>query len=311
MAADDGARRRQAQAHALLLGGIEGLEHLLARHGRQATPAVFHTEANGAGGVLPHLDDYPPLLGRYPFEGVQGIEQQIEDDLLQLAFVGQQRRQALLQAHLHGDLALVQFGADEIQYLLHGIGDVEPVLGHLRLAHQAAHPGDHRAGAVGVVDDALRRLHGALHLRRLIAQPALAGVATGGNGGEWLVHLVGDGRGQFPQLAQAPGLDQARPGRIGGALGGLQPQRQGGDRDDGQQADDAVDQPRLLVAAAGGDIAAKHQQRATQGGDRDPARRQEAGRQEHHNHLEDADGDLPVGKGVQQGDAQRQGAEAS
>ena len=310
MGFDDGATQRQAQAHALRLGGVEGLEHLLARHRRQATPAVFHAEADGAGGVLPHLDDHPPLLGRYPFEGVQGIEQQIEDDLLQLAFVGQQRRQALLQAHLHGDLALVQFGADEIQHLLHGIGDVEPILGHLRLAHQATHPGDHRAGAVGVVDDPLRGLHGALHLRRLIAQPALAGVATGGDGGERLIHLVGDGRGQLTQLAQAPGLDQACPGRIGGALGGLQAQRQGGDRDDGQQADDAVDQPCLAVATAGGDIAAEHQQRAAQGGDRDPARGQKAGRQEHHHHLEDADGDLPVGEGVQQGNAQRQGAEA-
>src|SRR5262245_60109670 len=81
---DDGARYRQAHAHAALLGGKEWLEYLLQLSRLNAWTGILHiddgravTILQGSGGDLaPSL-----YLGCH---GVQGIREQVEHHLLKL-----------------------------------------------------------------------------------------------------------------------------------------------------------------------------------------------------------------------------------
>ena len=91
MRLDDGARNRQADAHALPLGGDKWLEQLLGDFRRDAGAGVGHAD--------PHHDRRQPAAtemarsrGLRCFHRFHGVADQIEQHLLDLDFVGQHQR---------------------------------------------------------------------------------------------------------------------------------------------------------------------------------------------------------------------------
>ena len=71
------------------------------------------------------------------------------------------------------------------------------------------HAPDHLAGPDAAVDDPFRRAPRSCQVGNIAAKPAQAGLGVGDDGGERLVHLMGNGGGQFAEgglkIQQGPG----------------------------------------------------------------------------------------------------------
>ena len=97
MPLDDRAADRQADSHSVAPGGIEGLEQPLGILRLKSDPRIPHQQ--GYPAVLAALRSHrqlPRAIGDLA-HGVRGVEQQVEDDLLQLDPIAGHGREAIRQ----------------------------------------------------------------------------------------------------------------------------------------------------------------------------------------------------------------------
>src|SRR5262245_5110708 len=84
MVLDDRPRDRQAHPEAVGLRGEEGLEHAVRQLRRDARAAVLHSHLDVTARGEPRLDTDPPRSAVLEHDGVDGVLEQIGDDLLDL-----------------------------------------------------------------------------------------------------------------------------------------------------------------------------------------------------------------------------------
>ena len=100
----DGTADRQAHAHAAGLGAPERLEHFVQRLRRDARTAVGHAKADGAGAHGGADRQDAPGLGQVVHR-IGGIDDQVQQQLLQLHAVARDRWQDRREMRRQGDMA--------------------------------------------------------------------------------------------------------------------------------------------------------------------------------------------------------------
>ena len=142
--------------------------------------------------------------------GVHGVRDQVQQHLLELHLVAQNRLQMGGQVGVQRHAVPLQVAAGERQHFLDGVVEVE--LRQLRPGFHGERPQavDHVARAVGILHDARDRLPRRIKIGRVPAQPAQAGIAAGGDGGQRLVDLMRDRGGQLAQGRQAGRMREVR-----------------------------------------------------------------------------------------------------
>ena len=170
---------------------------------------------------------------------------------------------------------------------------------------------DQIGGAVGIPDNAFRRLGGFVRIGRLRAEPAQRGVAVDDDRGQWLVELVGDRRRQFAQHRHARDMGKLRLRLSGRRLGCRRPQREISGDADRRQADGAVDHAGREGSGACQDEAQQRQRHAGRRHHHHPALVEITDRDQHDGDIEDRNGDLEIGDGVDEEDRGREHDERS
>ncbi len=120
------------------------------------------------------------------------VEQQIADDLLDLYAIGQHRGQGRVQLQRQRDAMTLGFATGEGDHVEHGAVQIQRLALAGFATRQRTHARDDGAGAAGVGEHAFQCGSGLGQVGRLLRQPALAGIATGHDGGQGLIDFVRD-----------------------------------------------------------------------------------------------------------------------
>ena len=188
-------------------GGKRG-EKALAQLGGNAGAVVLHGQQQVAA-LQAVLDVQLPLGSGHGLHGLQGVEQQVVQDLLQgnwIGLGGGQRGGGRWRVQLH--LALAQLGFQQVQRIGHGLrqGHGLGLGGGVGAFHQTAQPADHGRGALGLLGRLLHGLARGVHTGFGIVQQAACGLAVGEDGRQRLVQFMGHAGGQLAQRVQAGNL---------------------------------------------------------------------------------------------------------
>lgn len=97
---DDGFDDRQSHAHAVRLGGEEGIEHLRQRVARDAGAGIGDDQGDVAGFIEFGADSQDALLGRHLLHCFHRIGGKVDQYLLQMRAVAKYVRQIFLQLHV-------------------------------------------------------------------------------------------------------------------------------------------------------------------------------------------------------------------
>ena len=112
MGLGDGMTDRQAHAQAFLLGGKEGIEQAPGGRGVQPDPGVFHRDENFSG-VAPGADAQEARAIRDAAHGIEAVDDQIREQLLDLHAVDGDRGKTVGQDALHPDAAPLDIGIEK------------------------------------------------------------------------------------------------------------------------------------------------------------------------------------------------------
>lgn len=117
MALDDRPADREANPHAVRLGGVEGLEQPLGGARIETRSGVSHVQPDAATGVESRFDDDGSGPIRHFVHRLGRVQQQVEDHLLQLNAVDADSRQVFSELRLQERSAPAQFGGREGEHL--------------------------------------------------------------------------------------------------------------------------------------------------------------------------------------------------
>src|SRR5262249_52134256 len=120
---DDRTTDRESHAHAPGLGGVEGVEQAVHTLQGQARAGILHGDEHPARGVWPGAD---AQLARSLADAAQrfdGVEDQVQEHLLQLDTIAVNARQALREVGLHRDAVLHHFAMGQGHDLQDGFVD--------------------------------------------------------------------------------------------------------------------------------------------------------------------------------------------
>lgn len=131
-------------------------------------------------------------LIRFRCQRLHRVEQQIADHLLNLHAIGQHCRQGRIQLQRQCDAMTLGFASGERNHVEHRTVQIQRLALTRFATRQRTHARDDGAGAAGVGEHALQCGIGLGQVRRLLRQPALAGVAAGHDGGQRLIDFVRD-----------------------------------------------------------------------------------------------------------------------
>ena len=132
-----------------------------------------------------------------------GVDDQVEDHLLQLDSISLNERQALRELRLHRDAVLHHFASGQGNDLEDRFVDLQAILPWGRLLDEGTDPADDVAGSLAVLDDATERLPDLLQIRRLGAKPAQGGIGIGDCRRNWLADFMGNRGRQLPHRRDA------------------------------------------------------------------------------------------------------------
>src|SRR5262249_32569924 len=154
--------------------------------------------------------------------GLDGVDDQIEDDLLQLDAIRQDawRLTPIIgEANLQPDIAALHFAARQGHDLAYRLVDVDPVLLRRRFRREGADAADDLPRSMTLRGDTRDRLPRFLQLLR--GEPAQARTGVIDDGSQRLVDLMGNRRGHLPQHGDPRRMGQVRlrlPQRLLGLL---------------------------------------------------------------------------------------------
>src|SRR5690554_1365207 len=199
---NDGAADRQADAHAFGFRANEGHEKLACDLGVEPRSAIGYAELYHTLLGLAAGDHEFTLLDR--LHGLDGIAHEVENDLLKLCRVGENRRQILAQGDLYLNILLARSNQGQGEgFLDHGIEVVGLQL-TLAAANELAQTPNDLPGSFSL-------LHRPGHQFRDAPRPLVlersyqpeAGIHVVRDGGHGLIQFMGYGRRHFAQFADA------------------------------------------------------------------------------------------------------------
>ena len=141
-----------------------------------------------------------------------GVDDQIDDDLLQLHAIGTDLSAKRAQLDCRIDPVLDQFKADQAQGLADDVVERFIAAQRVALARQGQNAAGDLAGSMGAGDDPLQCLVCFDQIGLRAAQPVTAGFAAAADRRQRLIDFMGDGRSQFTQGGHAGDMGQFASG---------------------------------------------------------------------------------------------------
>ena len=198
----------------------------------QADAVVAHRDLDGVAPRRRGGDGDTPVTVGVPLHGLERIAQQVEDDLLDLHPIAQDRGQLAREVELDLDAELAGVALDH----LGGVADQRVQVGRLPLggllAHQVAHAPDDLAGAQRLVGHRLEDRQELRGSHRPVAHAEHGALRVVGDRPERLVDLVGEAGGHLADGAEAEDVGQLGLVLAGLLLGALALRDVGGDAPD-------------------------------------------------------------------------------
>src|SRR5215813_4876267 len=124
----------------------------------QPRTRIFHSDCDALRFTFSSADQHLSRPIVRPAHGFHGIDNQIEDHLLQLYSISQDERHITRKLSLQGHVIPFDFTARQGDNLHYDFVDVQPVLSWWRFLCQGANPADDFSGPTGISDDELDRL---------------------------------------------------------------------------------------------------------------------------------------------------------
>src|SRR5260370_22222621 len=238
---DDRTADRQPYSHPVGLGRVKCLERAFEALRRWSRPRISHRDKRAVGCIACAADQQLSLPFVHCAHCFNGVDDQVQQHLLQLNAIPLHHRQLLRESGLQCDampdnLVAGQGGGVE-DHLVH----VERVVARGYLFNEAADPSDDVARSIAVLDDTPESLPDFTHVGRLRANPTQGGLGRGDDRGDRLIDFVGNRRREVPHGADAvTGRKRQRASLLGFK------QAHVFDRDH-RLADDGLEQPDLFV----------------------------------------------------------------
>jgi hypothetical protein len=211
MTLDDRAADGQADAHAAALGRVEGLEEAVHAPRVEAHPRILHGQPRAIAFASLGPDHQLPRTVLDGAHRLRGVQEQVQDDLLELHAVARDGRKFLREFRPQDHPAPLEFAAGQRDHLPRGLVQVHRLRRRGLLREERAQPGDHVGRAVAVADRAPRGLARAVDVRRIGGQHAQAGAGVGDDARQRLVDLVRDRGGQGPEGRDPGHVGELRP----------------------------------------------------------------------------------------------------
>ena len=145
---------------------------------------------------------------------VHGVENQVEQYLLQLDAIAEDRRQIAGEVGLERHVTALQVAAREHGDVLNQGVDIERRRLDGVVLEQLAVAADHLVRPLPRFDDIRQRRADLGHVGRLAGGPAQAGFRVHHDGGQWLADLVRDRGGELPERRQPRHAGQLRLGLV-------------------------------------------------------------------------------------------------
>ena len=196
------------------LGRIERLEDLRGALRVEARARIAHLDEHRVRAVA--AGDDRELAGAVAdrAHGVDRVEDEVEQHLLQLHPVALHPRQSLGELGAQHDAVTPDFVRRELDHLRDLEVDVDEVLARRLALHERPDPADDLARAPAVGGDALERAPRLRGLGRVGREPARARRRVRHHRAQRLVDLVRDRGGQFAQRRQPRHVGKLRPGDL-------------------------------------------------------------------------------------------------
>src|SRR4029450_8990423 len=150
---DDRPADRKPEAHAVLLGGEEGLEQPRRRALRQATSGIAHDQLDGGAGASDRLDR---KLARRAVAGAHRLEpvaNQVEDHLLELDGVDLHLERRVTEREAQRDALLARLDLGEVNRVADEHVQVRAPASRLGVADELADAAEDLAGPQRLVGD--------------------------------------------------------------------------------------------------------------------------------------------------------------
>ena len=158
--------------------------------------------------MLGGLDAEKSPPGRAIGHGFRGVEQNVEDDLLELDGVAEHPRQVLRQREVHADALRLQLAAQQHHHLHDERVDVRRLVFRRLLAEQRPQPANDLGCPLGVGSDIGQRLPELSLIGGSTREHQASRLGVGGDRGQWLVDLVGQRACQRTQRRGAQGVGE-------------------------------------------------------------------------------------------------------
>ena len=146
--------------------------------------------------------------GRNLAHRVAGVEQQVDEHLLQLDAVGRDARRRSRQLGTQGDALALELAVQQGQRFGHDLVQVDALERPLGRADHDTQAADDLAGALVLADDVAQDLAELLVAGLALGEEALRRLGVAENGGQRLVQLMGERAGQFAQHRHARQMRQ-------------------------------------------------------------------------------------------------------
>jgi hypothetical protein len=166
MGFDDRTADRQPKSQVARFGGVESPEEVLKGCCRKSRTRIADRDEYTVRSGLAAADEQlarPLAQGAHGFDGV---DDQVQDHLLQLGPVSLNGRQAIGRFRPHQDAVLNGFAADQLNHIADRRVDFQVLRPRWRLLDERTDPVDDFARAVAVRDNAIERLFQLLEIGR-------------------------------------------------------------------------------------------------------------------------------------------------
>src|SRR6266481_6064044 len=207
---DDRTADGQAQAHALGLGGVERLEQAVQTLRIHSRTAIPQTDEYAVRSISARADQQLPRPLADAAHRLDGVDDQVENHLLQLDPICSNDWQALRELRPHRDAALQNFGTGQGYDLKHRLVDLQVLLPRRRLLDKGPDTADDVAGSHAVPDDTTERLPDLFQIWRLSTEPVQPGLCVGDNRRDRLSDFMGNRGHELPHRRDAARVRQLR-----------------------------------------------------------------------------------------------------
>ena len=147
---DDGVADGEAHAHAGGFGGEEGLEDAAELVGAEAGAGIGNGGADGFRGFGPGANGKESFLGVLGEHGVDGVDDEVEDDLLEFDQVAHDGGEIGVEVQVNADVFEDEFAVDQFEAAADDVVKLKGDEGEFAFLEERAEALDDGAGAAAV-----------------------------------------------------------------------------------------------------------------------------------------------------------------